>query len=528
MQTPRANPLLTHHQVGCWLAGSLSDMLGRIVTIQVSSLLWVAGSVVSVCVVNMTTLLVGRAVKGVSVGMLSATVALYLIEISPSHKRGLATSALQWCLTWGVMVMFYLSYVCLNIDEDGSFRLAWAIEGVPGLLLFVLSFFLPESPKWLASKGRWHEAATTMERLELSLEGRKPVIEPPPAGGDEGENANSTSNLEYIERVISRFENNLQTCSYADLLHPSLRYHLLAGVATQAVVQLSGIGVLMYYLVFICEMIGLQGDSKILSASLQYVINVVFTIAPIMWLDKLRRKDVLVYGSTSLGICITSIGAIMGASGHRVPPVEGNATVVWGLTGTPGSVCLALCFLFVAIFAASLSCAAWLYTNEILPSRAKAKGSAICMSVSWVLSFILTFLAPVLLSTIVWGTFLLFGLCCFLGSVLMVLWLPETYGLSEGQINNVFGTADPPREIELEKVRDEKFAGSSTSKASSSGHTRSGRHSQVQLHDHTSEEDTGGGLCMGPSSRLAPPSEAAMVGGATDRVSTGDGCYNMA
>lgn len=421
----------------------LSDAFGRVSTIQIASFAWVVGSVVSVFVVDIGTLIAGRSIKGIAVGILSASIVVYVMELLPANKRGLGTSTLQWCLTWGIMIMFYLSYLCLNLEEDGSFRVAWAVEGLPGLMLLFLGFILPESPKWYASKGKWLLATQTMDSLKLAWSTKDEIP-------DQVIHANlSLNNLNNIEGVLNQFENHLKKCSYRDLLGHSLRYHLIAGITTQCVVQLSGIGVLMYYLVFICEMIGLQGDSKILSASVQYVINVIFTIIPILWLDKMRRKDVLVYGAVSLGLCNLVIGVIMGAFGHPVLPVDGNESIVWEIKGTPGSICLAFCFLFVAIFASSLSCAAWLYTNEILPSKAKVKGSAICMSFSWSLNFLLTFLAPLLLSTIKWGTFILFGAFCICGALFMGFYLPETYGLDETLIENVFDTA---YEVEFEDI----------------------------------------------------------------------------
>lgn len=99
-------------------------------------------------------LIAGRSVKGVSVGIFSAMLSVYLLEVTPALMRGLATSTVQWSLTWGIMIMFYVSFFCNMMDDDWSFRTAWAIEGVPGLILFVASFSLPESPKWLASQGR--------------------------------------------------------------------------------------------------------------------------------------------------------------------------------------------------------------------------------------------------------------------------------------------------------------------------------------------------------------------------------------
>nr|QFR37113.1 MFS transporter [Cyberlindnera americana] len=429
---------------GCWLAGYISDLHGRIPCIKTASFLWCVGSFISVFTWELISLIVGRAIKGLSLGCFSAVLSVYLLEVMPIEKRGLSSSVIQWCLTWGILLMFYLSFLCdYSLQDDWSFRAAWSVESLPGVLLFIFSFFLPESPKWLAYRGRMDESRLIFQKLNSSVaplqESHSPQITEDQNSISQGA-LTTRQQLDAVENIIDRFEAESQACSYLDLFRSALRYHLFAGILTQAAVQLSGIGILMYYMVFICEMIGMQGDTKIMAASLQYVINIIFTIPLIFLINKMRRKDILVYGTSCLGLCICAIGSVMGYFGHQVPPIGGNESVVWEVSGTAGSWTLALCFLFVAIFASTLSCVSWLYTNEIFPLRAKAKGSAICMSVSWILSFILTFLAPLSLSSIKWGTFIVFGGCGLISSLFMGVWFPETFGKDDYDIENIFGS----------------------------------------------------------------------------------------
>ncbi|KAH3667803.1 hypothetical protein WICMUC_005203 [Wickerhamomyces mucosus] len=446
---------------GCWITGLISDKIGRIKTIRTGSILWVTGSFVSVLVIDLWMVVVGRAIKGLAVGIFSSILSVYISETLPDQKKSLATSAMQWSLTWGIMLMFYLSYICVGLEGDISFRIAWGMECIPGALLILFSILLPESPKWLASNGQLSKAIQICNEINSKATTKQNLYSVDTAGKNVSifgltskfpkSNQNSlsqTSNLQKVDGFLDKFEGNSETCTYSDLFTTRLKYHLCVGIATQSLTQLSGISVLMYYLIFICEMIGMEENNKVFAASLQYVVNVLFTIFPIIWLDKLRRKDVLVFGTVSLGICISSIGGVMGFYGHESTPINGNESIVWQITGRPASTCLALCYLFVAIFASTLSCASWLYTSEIFPSRAKAKGSAICMSVSWCLNFLLTFTAPVALKSLKWGTFLVFGAFCLVGAFIIGFSFPETYGLKENEIEGLFNYQLKQNDIE--------------------------------------------------------------------------------
>lgn len=423
--------------VACLFSGVLSERLGRKFSLQFASVFWIVGSLIAIFVQNIYMIIGARLLKGICIGVCSAVLPVYITELFPSNKKGVATSTLQLFLTMGIMVMFYLSCICVFLDGALSFRIAWGVESIPGLLLFAFSFTVPETPKWYVSNLKHNKAEEVYQHLKSAARAKKLA-------------SNKINSVEddftEIESVVNKRESQFSKCSYSQLFGKLLNKHLLIGVLTQTFTQLSGIGVLMYYLIYICEMIGLEGTPKIVAASIPYVLNVLFTVFPILWLDKLRRKDVLIFGITSLGICLTALGAVMGFYGHSIPPLNGNETIVWEIKGTAGSICLSLCYLFVSIFASTLSCAAWLYTSEIFPIRAKSKGSAVCMSVSWTFSFLQTFLAPILLKYIKYNTFFMFGGCCFIGALVMTLYFPETYGLKEEQINTLFGLVLVDRE----------------------------------------------------------------------------------
>ncbi|SCU91003.1 LANO_0D10484g1_1 [Lachancea nothofagi CBS 11611] len=390
--------------IGCVLFGILTERIGRVTTFQVVALIWILGSVISAMVLNVTMLIVGRLVRGIAVGTLSVLLPVYIGEVIPSNKKGAATSIVQLALTLAILVTFFTCFLLNFLENQISFRVAWGLEMIPALVFFLLSFCLSESPRWLVAHGQYDRAQDILQHF---AQGKV-----------------SNANITKID-ILEMYGTNQRT-GYWDLLSKPLLKYTLIGVTVQVLVQACGINILMFYIVYICEMIGLKGTSKLSAASVPYLINVVFTCIPILTLDRLRRKLVIVHGGISLACTMTLIGIMMGCLGHKVPPVNGNSTIVWEVTGTPGLIVLALCFLFVAIFASTLSCCAWLYTNEVLPARAKSKGMALCMATSWFLNSCLTFTTPLLLSKIKWITFVLLGVVTIILSTIIAIWFPET------------------------------------------------------------------------------------------------------
>ncbi|SCU77286.1 LAFA_0A00826g1_1 [Lachancea sp. 'fantastica'] len=389
--------------IGCVLFGFLTDKMGRVSTFQLVASTWIVGSIISALVVNVAMLVAGRLVRGVAVGLLSVLLPVYIGEVIPLDKKGRATSIVQFALTLAILGTFTSCFLLNFLETHVSFRVAWGLELVPALIFLLLSFKLSESAEWLVSQGEYDRAQTIFQNF------------------NKDENLkNSFTKIDLVETY------GHQKMKCLDLFSKSLLSYTFVGITVQVLVQTCGINILMFYVVYICEMIGLRGAAKLSAASVPYLINVIFTCVPILTLDRLRRKLVIVYGAISLGCTMALIGILMGTLGNEVAPVNGNSTVVWEITGTPGLIILVLCFLFVAIFASTLSCCAWLYTNEVLPTPAKSTGMALCMATSWFLNSCLTFAAPMLLSKIKWVTFVLLGAVTLILSAIIAAWFPET------------------------------------------------------------------------------------------------------
>jgi len=152
---------------GSWLAslcsGYISDAFGRKKAIMLGAVIWVIGCIIVSASQNIAMLIVGRIINGFCVGICSAQVPVYISELAPPSKRGRLVGAQQWAITWGIMIMFYISYACKFISgPTASFRVPWALQMIPAIILFFGMMFLPESPRWLATKDRWEECKAVL------------------------------------------------------------------------------------------------------------------------------------------------------------------------------------------------------------------------------------------------------------------------------------------------------------------------------------------------------------------------------
>ncbi|QRW15934.1 Sugar (and other) transporter [Rhizoctonia solani] len=150
---------------GAMAAGWLADRIGRKRTIQAGSLVAVLGCSLQTGAQNISYLMVGRAIAGISIGCLSMIVPLYQSEISPPNMRGFLTGMTQFMIGMGFLVANWVGYGCQYIDNEAQWRIPLAIQVVPAILLLVGMFFLPFSPRWLVEKGRNEEAFQVIQRL---------------------------------------------------------------------------------------------------------------------------------------------------------------------------------------------------------------------------------------------------------------------------------------------------------------------------------------------------------------------------
>jgi sugar porter (SP) family MFS transporter len=414
--------------VGALISGILTDWLGRKRAIQAGSLIWCIGSAIVCSSFGIAQLVVGRFINGVSVGILSAQVPVYVAELAQPSKRGTVVGAQQWAITWGILIMFYVSYGCSFMTGNAAWRTPWGLQMLPAVFLCGMVFLLPESPRWLAKHDRWEEAHEVLALVHAKGDRNAPFV---------------LTELQEIREMVE-FERQNADASYLDLFKPRMIYRTHIGMFTQIWSQLTGMNVMMLYITYVFGMAGLSGNANLVASSIQYVINVVMTIFALVFIDRWGRRTPLLVGSTLMMIFMFANGGIMASYGKPAPPGGLNNTPEqsWDLSGAPMAAkgVIACTYLFVASYAPTWGPVSWIYPPELYPLRLRGKAVALSTSSNWIFNFALSYFVPPAFENIQWRTYLVFGVFCFAMTVHVFFCFPETAGKTLEDVETMFNT----------------------------------------------------------------------------------------
>jgi sugar porter (SP) family MFS transporter len=324
------------------------------------------------------------------VGVCSAQVPVYISEIAQPSKRGRLTGLQQWAITWGILIMYYISYGCSFLDGSKAFRIPWALQMIPAIMLFFGMIFLPESPRWLALRGRWQDC----ERVLILTHGHGDEFSP--WVGRE---------LQEIHEWVEMERGNWRS-GYLELFSPKYINRTHIGLFTQIWSQLTGVNVMMYYIAYVFAQAGLEGHSLLISSSIQYIINVAMTIPALIWIDRIGRRPALIAGSLSMATWLFAEASIFAVYGEPAPPggAQGYEEAAYKVTGAPSKAIIACSYLFVASFAPTWGPVSWIYPPELYPNHLRGKAVALATSGNWIFNFALGYFVPSAFVTIKWRT----------------------------------------------------------------------------------------------------------------------------
>ncbi|KAL2812203.1 general substrate transporter [Aspergillus granulosus] len=408
---------------GAIAAGFVADRLGRRWSLMIASVIWIIGAVVQCSAQNVAHLVAGRVISGISVGVTSSQVCVYLAELAPARIRGRIVGIQQWAIEWGILIMYLISWGCgKGVPGPSSFRIAWGVQAVPGLVLLVALLFFPESPRWLAGQERWEESLDVLAMLHGNGDRSDPVVQ-----------------VEFEEvKEAARIAHEAKDISILALFAPGMWKRTLCGVSVQVWQQLLGGNVMMYYVIYLFQMAGMSGDTSLYSSIIQYVLFVVTTGIILPYIDRIGRRLLLISGAIICMALHYATAGTMAVYGHPVDQIEGNANLRWELSGAPGKAVIAMAYIFVSVYGFTWAPVAWIYASEVFPLKYRAKGVGLSAAGNWIFNFALAYFVAPAFTNIQWKTYIIFGVFCTVMTFHVFFFYPETAQRSLEEIDLMF------------------------------------------------------------------------------------------
>ncbi|KAL2015596.1 hypothetical protein VTK56DRAFT_5192 [Thermocarpiscus australiensis] len=406
--------------VGALLAAPAGDLWGRRLSLIAAVGVFCTGAIFQVCATNVTLLVVGRALAGVGVGIVSVLVPLYQSEMAPKWVRGTLVCAYQLSITVGLLAASIVNILTYRIPTAAAYRipiglqLTWAVVLALGLLI------LPETPRYLIKRGLKDAAALSLSRLRRLDITHPALIE---------ELAEIQANHEY--------ELALGPDKYKDILfgEPHLGRRTLTGCCLQMLQQLTGVNFIMYYGTTFFTRAGVENPFTI--SLIMQVINMVSTFPGLVVVESWGRRRLLIVGAVGMAICQLLIASFATANGDNNQTTQNRILIIF----------LAI---YIFFFAASWGPVVWVVTSEIYPLKVRAKSMSVSTASNWLLNFGIAYGTPYMVDTkgttgsvdlgsrvfFVWGAF------CILSIAFVWCMVYETSKISLEQIDEMYERVD--------------------------------------------------------------------------------------
>jgi sugar porter (SP) family MFS transporter len=370
--------------VGAATGGYLGDRFGRRPVLIFTAILFGVFAVATGMANGLPLFLAARFLIGVAVGVTSLMTPLYIAEIAPARIRGALVTLNQLAIVVGIAAAYCVNYL---FAASGNWRAMFTSAVAPAILLLVGLIFLPETPRWLATRGRFDEALAILSRLEGPQQARRSL--------------NELQDVTETDKLALR-----------DLFAPRFRRAMVVGIGLAAFSQITGVNTIIYYTPTILQMGGFQSaSSAILGTVLIGAVNVIATIISLLLLDRVGRRPLLLCGIMGMGLSLAHLGFSFGAA-------EVSRVVI-----------LLDLIAYLASFAVGLGCVFWLIASEIYPTTVRAQAMSIATLVVWATDFIVTMTFLTLVEKL--GprySFWVYAAACAAALLFSLKMVPETKG----------------------------------------------------------------------------------------------------
>ncbi|KAI5476096.1 sugar transporter [Pseudohyphozyma bogoriensis] len=426
--------IVSIYLLGC-LAGALycaayGERVGRRVIMMTGLVIVTIGAILQASAHVLAHMLVARIVAGVGVGFFTAALPVYQGECLHPTKRGYAQAInLTVLIGLGINVAYWLDYGMYYVNSSLSWRFPLAFQCIYSVIGTIFTYFLPESPRWLAAHGREDEALEVLTALR--------------------EHAYSSDEVqaEFADiKAALKLEEEAGTASWSELFknEPGVQAfnRVWIGMAAQAMQEFSGSNAISKSIAFTFELIYLltysytayyssfifenslglgRKDSLLVSGGLQ-IFYFFASFVPWYYIDRAGRRKLFIAGAVGMTACLLVSAGCVSSSGHLS-------------TGVVAAIAL---YFFQAFFTLGWMANLWLYSPELLPLRHRARGNALATSSQWIITFLVVEITPPAINGMGYGIYILFAGLNIIAIPIIWYCFPETAGKSLEEVDVFF------------------------------------------------------------------------------------------
>uniref|UniRef100_A0A0E0F7W0 Major facilitator superfamily (MFS) profile domain-containing protein n=1 Tax=Oryza meridionalis TaxID=40149 RepID=A0A0E0F7W0_9ORYZ len=389
-------------------AGWAADVLGRRGTLVLANAFLMAGALAMSLGATYAALMAARFVTSVGVGFSLVVAPVYNAEISPASARGVLSSLLDMFINVGILLSYVSSYALAGLPVHVGWRIMYGIGVLPPVFLAAGVLAMPESPRWLAMRGRHADARAVLVRTSDSVE-------------------EAELRLEEIKRAVEAPQESTGGVWQELLLRPSamVRRIVTCVVGLHFFQQASGIDAIVLYSPLVFKKAGMASNTSVLGATVAVgVVKTCFILVATLFSDRLGRRPLLLASTGGVAVALTSLALTL----RVASPSTASAAA-----------CVASVMAFVAAFSVGFGPMTATYTAEIMPLRLRAQGASLGMAVNRLTCGVVSMTFISLAGGITMaGCFFLYAGVAAVACVFVYVRLPETRGRSLEDMDVLF------------------------------------------------------------------------------------------
>ncbi|KAF4983464.1 hypothetical protein FZEAL_1193 [Fusarium zealandicum] len=402
--------------IGGLTVGYLADRFSRKYTILVAAILTIIGSILQCAAVHVGMMIAGRLIAGIGCGEILSVVPIYLAEVAPSDRRGFLVGLQGMMIAIGFAVANWVGFAGAHASGDAQWRIPLAMQLPIPIILSVVLFFVPFSPRWLILRDRHEEA----QRVLASLHG-------------------TADNEDVIERELAQIQEQIHfersqgntdwTTSLKQMFSKQYIRRTLTAAFIVTMSQLSGSSVIQNFQNIFYSTVGFTGRTSLLISGIYGMMGVIGQVIYLVVVaDKWPRVRTLWIGSIVLSCMIALCMALSAEFGSKSAGNEAGARAA-----------IACIFIYSMCYAIFFNAMVWVVPSELFPFFLRTKGLAFAVACKSVVAIVLSQITPIALEQVSWRYYALFIATNLAAACYYFFFLPETSGKSLEEIAELYG-----------------------------------------------------------------------------------------